>query len=234
MKKLAIISGASKGIGKATAKKFLDEGWQIINLSRTRCDIENAISLPVDLASDDLREYLRTELQTYLHDKDQISVIHNACAYYPGNIGMANLEDLHVSWKVNILAPVIINQLVIPFMKKNSSILYVGSTLSEMAVPNCMPYVVSKHALVGLMRSTCQDLSDKSIHTSCICPGFTETETLMTHLKAGQRDVSEITDKIIMKRLIHPDEIANFIFYGANQPIVNGSVMHVNLGSINN
>lgn len=234
MKKLAIITGASKGIGKATAKKFFDEDWQVINLSRTPCDIDGVVNVTVDLANDNLKNYLEDFLSQYLINRVQICLIHNACAYYPGSVGEENFKDLEITWKVNVLAPAIINNLLIPYMNKNSSILYIGSTLSEMAVPNCMPYVVSKHAVLGLMRSTCQDLNGREIHTCCICPGFTETETLIAHLNGGNRDVSEITDKVIMKRLIQPKEIADFVFYTANQPIINGSVLHANLGSINN
>lgn len=233
MKKLAIITGASKGIGKATAQKFSDSDWQVINLSRTPCDIESIINVTTELASNDLKINLENSLSKFLINKEQICLIHNACAYYSGSVGEENFEELEISWKVNILAPAIINNILIPYMKKNSSILYIGSTLSEKAVSNCMPYVVSKHAVLGLMRSTCQDLSGRGIHTCCICPGFTETEMLMTHLNEGQRQVNDITNMITMKRLIQPEEIANFVFYTANQPIINGSVLHSNLGLIN-
>ena len=43
-------------------------------------------------------------------------------------------------------------------------------------MPHSFSYVVSKHALVGMMRATCQDLAGREIHTACICPGFTDTE----------------------------------------------------------
>jgi NAD(P)-dependent dehydrogenase (short-subunit alcohol dehydrogenase family) len=127
---------------------------------------------------------------------------------------------------------VIINQIVLPFMQNNSSILYIGSTLSEKAIANCVPYVVTKHAILGLMRSTCQDVSKKGVHTCCICPGFTDTETLQAHMSSSKRNIHEIIEKILIKRLIKPEEIANIIFTCANQQILNGSVMHVNLGSI--
>lgn len=234
MKKLAVITGASKGIGKETAKKFTDENWDVINLSRTLCDNEKVVSLAIDLANDNLKEKLKDFFGQFLNKRIQICLVHNACSYFSGSVGNENLNDLHVAWKVNILAPIIINQLLIPYMKSQSSILYIGSTLSEIAVPGCMSYVISKHALLGLMRSTCQDLSGRGIHTCCICPGFTETEMLTDHLNAGKRDINVITDKILMKRLIQPREIADFIFYSANQPILNGAVLHANLGSINN
>jgi 3-oxoacyl-[acyl-carrier protein] reductase len=67
-------------------------------------------------------------------------------------------------------------------MGPGSSVLYVGSTLSEKAVPGSFSYVVSKHAQLGMMRATCQDLMGTGIHTAMVCPGFTDTEMLRNHL----------------------------------------------------
>ena len=78
------------------------------------------------------------------------------------------------------------------------SIIYIGSTLSEKGVANSCSYVTSKHAVVGLMRSTTQDLVGKGIHTACICPGFTDTEMLKNHVGGSK----EILVKLPMASLL--------------------------------
>ncbi len=91
-------------------------------------------------------------------------------------------DSLRQVLETNVVAINSINQRLLPLLPRSSSVLYVGSTLSEKAVPNSFSYVVSKHAQLGMMRATCQDLMGSGLHTALICPGFTDTEMLRTHL----------------------------------------------------
>ncbi len=127
-----------------------------------------------------------------------------------------------------MVAPNTLNYFAIPYMKRGSSIIYVGSTLAEKAVPGTYTYVVSKHALIGMMRSTCQDLAGQEIHTACVCPGFTDTEMLREHVPAEAMD--GIRAMSAYGRLSDPDEIAETIFWAATNPVINGAVLHANLG----
>jgi NAD(P)-dependent dehydrogenase (short-subunit alcohol dehydrogenase family) len=115
-------------------------------------------------------------------------------------------------------------------MKPGSAIIYVGSTLSEKAVPGSYTYVTTKHAMVGMMRATCQDLAGRDIHTACICPGFTDTEMLRQHVQEEFMDLVRATSTF--NRLIHPEEIAETIFWAATNPVINGAVVHANLGQV--
>jgi 3-oxoacyl-[acyl-carrier protein] reductase len=116
-------------------------------------------------------------------------------------------------------------------MNTRSSIIYVGSTLSEMAVAGRAAYVVSKHALVGMMRVTCQDLQGKGITTCCVCPGFVNTAMLTDQVERSVLD-EVIKAKVTAGRLIDPAEIADLIYFCAEHPVINGSVLHANLGQI--
>ena len=115
-------------------------------------------------------------------------------------------------------------------MAVGSSILYVGSTLGEKAVPGSFSYVTSKHATIGMMRATCQDLAGSGVHTACINPGFTDTEMLRDHIPADV--MPEIAQMSAYGRLIDPAEIASALFFAAHNPVINGSVINANLGQI--
>lgn len=117
-------------------------------------------------------------------------------------------------------------------MPHGSSLIYIGSTLSEKAVANSFSYVTSKHALVGMMRASCQDLKGKQIHTCCICPGFTDTEMLRTHVGDDSAVLEFIASLNTFNRMIEPKEIAEFIIWAHHNPVINGSVLHANLGQI--
>jgi NAD(P)-dependent dehydrogenase (short-subunit alcohol dehydrogenase family) len=229
MTKCLIITGGSRGIGEQTIKLFAKNNWRVINLSRTPCDIENVKNIPADLSNLHLSDQQIADIESELKQADQISIVHNAAAYRSDNIKNLTTETLHEVLNINLYAAVSLNHLCLPFMQKGSSIIYIGSTLSEQAVPNRASYVISKHAIIGLMRSTCQDLSENQIHTCCICPGIVDTKMVTENVNLEMLN-NFIQEKVIMKRLIKPEEIADLILYCVDHPIINGSVLHANLG----
>jgi 3-oxoacyl-[acyl-carrier protein] reductase len=232
MKNFVIITGASRGIGKETAKLFLDSDWSVINLSRSPCDLPNIINIPVDLSVPNWADAIEPFLLKSIINPGKISLVHNAALAKNDSICDVPQEAFQKVLAVNVLAPVKLNQMLLPLMLPGSSIVYIGSTLSEKAIKNAASYVVTKHALVGLMRSTCQDLVGTGIHTVCICPGFTDTEMLREHFYHDQNLIEAAQNRVSAKRLIRPVEIAEFVWFCANHEVINGSVLHAHLGQI--
>jgi len=228
--KLLVITGASSGIGLACAQAFLADGYRVVNLSRRPCPNTAVKSIACDLAQPDFGAALAGELATELAGASHISVVHNASLLANDKIGETSSADLRHIYEINLIAPNTLNNLLIKHMGKASSILYIGSTLSEKAVPNSYSYVTSKHATVGMMRSTCQDLAGGTIHTACICPGFTDTQMLREHVPADAMDF--VAGMSAFKRLIEPEEIAATVLFAANNPVINGAVLHANLGQV--
>jgi len=230
LKKFLIITGGSSGIGFATAKLFQDNGFNIINLSRSKINLNDAVHIEVDLSRSNWQESLESIFQETLSSVDQICLVHNASKMQSDNVESTDPDSLREVLEVNLVGPSILNKITIPYMKKGSSILYVGSTLSEKAVPQMSSYVMTKHGMIGLMRSTCQDLFGRFIHTACICPGATETEMLVEYVQGNQEALKIMASTLSENRLISSEEIASTIFFCANNSVINGSVIHANLG----
>ncbi len=230
MKKFLIITGGSSGIGFASAKLFQDNGFNIINLSRSKINLDDAVHIEVDLSRSNWQESLESIFQETLSSADQICLVHNASKMQSDNVESIDPDSLREVLEVNLVGPSILNKITIPYMKKGSSILYVGSTLSEKAVPQMSSYVMTKHGMIGLMRSTCQDLFGRFIHTACICPGATETEMLVEYVQGNQEALKIMASTLSENRLISSEEIASTIFFCANNSVINGSVIHANLG----
>jgi len=230
LKKFLIITGGSSGIGFATAKLFQDNGFNIINLSRSKINLDDAVHIEVDLSRSNWQESLESIFQETLSSVDQICLVHNASKMQSDNVESTDPDSLREVLEVNLVGPSILNKITIPYMKKGSSILYVGSTLSEKAVPHMSSYVMTKHGMIGLMRSTCQDLFGRFIHTACICPGATETEMLVEYVQGNQEALKIMASTLSENRLISSEEIASTIFFCANNSVINGSVIHANLG----
>ena len=231
-KKVLVITGASKGIGRSTASIFLQSGYKVINLSRSNPNLDNIIHISADFSDSDWPSKIKEELEGHLDSSKSISLIHSAGLLLKDSIEDVSSENFMRVLQVNIISATQLNQILLPFMANGSSIIYIGSTLSEKGVANSCSYVTSKHAVVGLMRSTTQDLVGKGIHTTCICPGFTDTEMLKNHVGGSKEILREISTGIAFNRLVNPEEIAKTLFFAAENPVLNGSIIHANLGQI--
>lgn len=229
--KTLIITGASKGIGFQTALKFLEDGYRVINVSRTAAPDDRIENHAIDLSYSDAEEQLN-ELMDLLIGEGEICLVHNAAKMINDTARDASTDGLQELLTLNVVAPHILNQSVLKFMAPGSSIIYIGSTLSEKAVANTFSYVTSKHAIVGMMRATCQDLASTGIHTACVCPGFTDTEMLRTHVGEDAEILKSIAALSTFNRLVEPSEIASAIHFAAKNPVINGAVLHTNLGQI--
>ena len=157
-------------------------------------------------------------------------LIHNASRLTNDTADDTPSDDLRAVLEVNVVGINSLNRLVVPTMGTGSCILFVASTLAEKAVPGSYSYVLTKHAQVGMMRALCQDLAGTGIHTACICPGFTDTEMLRAHVPPEAMDA--VRGMSAFNRLIDPGEIAGTLFWAATAPVINGSVVHANLGQI--
>ena len=177
MSRLAIITGASTGIGSATALRLADAGWRVINLSRRPCPVPSVESLPVDLAQP-LPDDVTAALVAACRDSERTAVVHCAGLLASDSALDVDAAALSRSLQINVVASAALNRSLIEHLAPGSAIIFVGSTLGDKAVPGTLSYVTSKHAVNGLMRATCQDLAGREVHTAVVSPGFTDTAML--------------------------------------------------------
>ena len=120
-----------------------------------------------DLADPDAVDRIAPTLQAKTQRASRLCLVHNA-AQLAHDVQEVQAQALRQVYEINLIAPTVLNRLLLPGMQPGSSIIYIGSTLGEKAVPGSFSYVTSKHASIGMMRATCQDLAGSGIHTACI------------------------------------------------------------------
>lgn len=235
MNPLAILTGASSGIGAAAAEQFIDQGYSVINISRRDCPVSGVETLHTDLADTasltGTCDTLTARLQAQ-NGAAPVCLVHNASLMLKDRCDTTEDSALIEAISVNVLSINTLNRSLLTAMPQGSSVLYVGSTLSEKAVAGAFSYIVSKHAQLGMMRATCQDLMGRGIHTALICPGFTDTSMLRQHVGNDEGVLESLGAMNSFGRLVSPIEIAELILWVHQHPVVNGSVMHGNLGQI--
>lgn len=234
MAAIAILTGASSGIGAAVARRFVDHGDTVINISRRQCPVAGVETLATDFADEQSVANTCEQLVERLaaHEGTPVCLVHNAALMLKDRCDSTEDDDLRQVLAVNVVGINALNRALLPGMPRDSSVLYVGSTLSEKAVAGAFSYIVSKHAQLGMMRATCQDLMGRGIHTALICPGFTDTTMLRQHVGHDEGVLDQLGTMNSFGRLVAPDEIADMIFWAHHNPVINGSVMHGNLGQV--
>ena len=232
MNKTLVVTGASKGIGLASARLFQSNGYSVINLSRSSCELENVTNINLDMSNEAWLKPNANQILNAVGEPDQLVLLHNAAMMTKDTVSSLDGDVLRQVLQLNVVAAAELNTLLTPKMKPGSSILYISSTLGRKAVANTHAYVISKHAVIGQMRASCQDLAGSMIHTAAVCPGFTETEMLKEHLGANPDIYEQITAGIAHRRLAQPQEIADTLLFCAHNPVINGAILDANLGQI--
>jgi NAD(P)-dependent dehydrogenase (short-subunit alcohol dehydrogenase family) len=226
----AIITGASVGIGRATAHGFAERGYRVFNLSRRSCPLQGIHNIGCDLSVEAELQSACEALLPTIAESDSVALVHNASQMLKDSATDCDSDSLRQVLETNVVAINSINQRLLGALPAGSSVLYVGSTLSEKAVPGAFSYVVTKHAQLGIMRATCQDLMGSGVHTALVCPGFTDTEMLRSHIGHDEEVLSAIAGLNSFGRLIAPEEIAGLLLWAHDNPVINGAVLHANLG----
>lgn len=235
---LLIVTGGGSGIGAAVARRAAQEGWAVLNLSRSgmreplspeeRARIE---SVQVDLVRDwrqSALAFTQTTLKRHTRLARRIVLVHNAAFSFNDTTQAPRIAEMSALLELSTLIPARLNELVIPRMQRGSSIIYVGSTLSHRGVSGSLSYVTAKHALLGLARATAKDLYGTGIHALCVCPGPTDTP-MLSGLYGEERH--RMFEPLMSEgRLATPEEIARVVLFAAKSPQMNGALIDAAFG----
>jgi 3-oxoacyl-[acyl-carrier protein] reductase len=232
--RMAVVTGASSGIGREVARLLSVSGWEVHNVSRRACCVpgvkNHVFDLSVPQQAHEAAQSLLAEVATSSAPRT-MTVVHNASTHFEDRVMASDPAHMAEALNVSVVAPSILNGALARHMSTGSSIIFVGSTLSEKAVAGRLSYVTAKHATVGLMRSSTQDLFGTGIHTACVCPGFTDTPMLQKAMsKAPEEAAAFVSNFVSIGRLLTAEEIAQVILFAIGNPGVNGSVIHANGG----
>lgn len=196
---IAIITGASSGLGKEFAKQFddkhLDEIWIIARREDRLKDLQTSLNTPVRVFAFDL--LLPSSFDVFKHllqqDNPNIKYLVNAAGFGAfGNCAL-ELETINQMIDLNIKALVNMTYLSIPYMHLGSHIIQLGSASAFTPLKNLNVYASTKAFVLHFSTALYQELKNKGIHVSVICPSWVKTEFLE---KANYREEPH-TPKII-------------------------------------
>jgi NAD(P)-dependent dehydrogenase (short-subunit alcohol dehydrogenase family) len=219
--KVAIITGAASGIGKATAKLFAEHGAKVVVAdidkdggSQAVTQIQNGGNAAIFVETDvtlkvDTEKMVAQTVETY----GKLDILFNN-AGIAMRLPVAELpeEDWHRCLDVNLTGVFLCAKAAIPAMLKNGcgSIINMSSIYGVVGADVRAAYVASKGGVTNLTRGMALDYAENNIRVNCICPGFVETPLVAGVIKTPE-EYQALADKHPMCRLGQPEEIA----YGA-------------------
>lgn len=188
---VAVITGGSRGIGKAVAHELVSLGYQVELVARTEKNLEAAQRELIEahgldagkspgINAIDVSEVgaIRKAVQDIAERRGRIDLLFNGAGIsIPGTFDL-DADTFTRLFEVNLRAPFVFMQEVIPYMEKQGGgrIINVASRNGKVAVANLGCYSASKFGLMGLSESAFRDLSAKGIAITTICPGWVNTD----------------------------------------------------------
>jgi len=218
-----LITGASKGIGRAIADRMHAAGHLVIGIARHQ---------PGDFPGD----FVIADLSDADETADALSVIHSdhEVTHVVNNLGIANpqpiaevdFETFHRTLDLNLRTTLQVTQSCLPTMVKMGYGRVVNiSSRAALGREFRTSYSTAKSGLIGLSRSWALELAEKGITVNVVAPGLTDTDML----RANNTDIAARANQVPMKRLGDPLEIATAVefFLSEGASYVTGQVLHV-------
>ena len=223
--KVAIVTGASSGIGLATAKRFVQEGAHVYITGRRQSELDKAadeIGSRVTAVRGDVSslEDLDALYKKVATDERKIDIlVANAGFVELGFLPTVTAEHFDKTFDINARGTFFTVQKALPLMNDGSSIILVASCVHLLGIPQYTVYGAAKAALRSFARSWAAELKGRKIRVNTLSPGATDTPIIDGQFKtkeeaaAARRSFSEI---IPLGRIGRPEELASAAFFLAS------------------
>jgi 3-oxoacyl-[acyl-carrier protein] reductase len=211
MHRSIVVTGASKGIGRATAEMLATAGWHVIGIARRAPDHFPGEFLSCDLADTSATEALAKQLATR---PEVIGIVNNAGVARHEQFGDVIPNDFANLLDMNLRPALVLTQAMLPNMlaAKFGRIVNVTSLVTK-GLPYRTSYAASKAALESMTRTIAIEYAKHGITANAVAPGPTETELFRQNNPVGGAGEARYLSQVPMKRFGKPEEIAALIAF---------------------
>lgn len=232
MTKTAWITGASSGIGEATARLLAQKGYRLLISARRQDRLEKLASelntqvylLPMDLAD---RADIESALKKIPTEWQEIDVLINNAGNAHGlsSFQEASLEDLELMIDVNLKGLLILTYYVLQGMleRQKGHIINLGSIAGHEVYPKGAVYCATKHAVKALTEGIKKDVHGTPLRVCCIDPGVVHTEFSLVRFKQNQEQAKKVYEGF---EALKPEDVAEAIEFVLSRP------EHVNIAEL--
>jgi NAD(P)-dependent dehydrogenase (short-subunit alcohol dehydrogenase family) len=240
--KTALVTGGSRGIGRAIALKLAEAGAQVlVHYSSSRKEAEEVVSLVLaaggrassvgaDLSTVEGPARLAKAAREVIGDRLDI-LVNNAGVSIAATIAEQTVEEFDRMYAVNVRAPFFIVQHLLPILGKGASVIFTTSLASRAVVGNLSAYASTKGATDTLVRHFAAALGPRDVRVNAVAPGVVDTDmSKFTKTAAGRKAALGMQ---ALQRVALPEDIAGAVVFLASSDSawVNGTTLAVDGGS---
>ncbi|MDA3814154.1 MAG: SDR family oxidoreductase [Candidatus Cloacimonetes bacterium] len=231
--KIALVTAASKGLGKAVASQLASEGANVIicsrsleSLQKAKSDIFEKLNKDVTTISCDVtnEEQIKHMINSIIQDFGTIDIlVTNAGGPPAGGFGDFNVEDYRKAVELNLLSTISLCKKAVPIMQKQKwgRIVMMTSVSVMQPIDNLILSNTARTAVIGFMKSLSNEVAKDGITVNSICPGYTKTQRVDKLAKAftdrGKGTIEDFYKKleadIPMKRIGTPFEFGQTVAF---------------------
>jgi gluconate 5-dehydrogenase len=240
--KIALVTGAYRGLGFAIATGLARAGATVVLNGRKPAELEKAaqklkaggFKAGVSIFDVTDRAAVRAGVAAIVAEHGGVDILfNNAGIQRRGPMVDFSPEDFDAVIATNLAAPFIVSQAVLPSMiaKKRGKIVHIASLMSELARPNVIPYTTAKGGVRQLTRGMAVELAPHNIQVNAIAPGYFATE-MNTALLADEQFTAWVNKRTPAGRWGNPPEIAGLAVFLASpaSDYVTGQIMFIDGG----
>lgn len=236
MSKIALVTGATRGIGKAIAEELVAKGYTVVGTATSEKGAEsisaylgkNGKGLVLNVADAESIESVLKGIKETFGDVDVL--VNNAGITRDGLLMRMKDDDWFDIIQTNLTSVYRLSKAVLrPMMKKGGRIISIGSVVGSMGNPGQTNYCAAKAGLVGFSKSLAKEVASRGITVNVVAPGFIATD-MTDELNEEQRNA--ILSQIPAGELGSPQDIAKTVAFLASDDAryINGETIHVNGG----
>lgn len=243
--KVALVTGGSRGIGRAVVKMLAQAGADVVINYRTddsaaksiKEEIEKlgvrALAIKADVAS---QVQVDQMLKETVEKMGQIDIfVSNAGIWEDNPIDTMTAESLKRTIDVNLYGTFYPLMATVPYMKKQKSgnIILISSTAGQRGEAFHSPYSATKSAVIGITKSLAPELADYNIRVNCVAPGWVDTDMSKPSM-ADPKTAEWVLSFIPLNRIGTPEELAGPVLFLASDlsTFITGEILNVNGGAV--
>lgn len=237
-RKIVLVTGASRGIGRAIAQRFADEGYFVIGTATSEKGVEaieeylgesNGIGRVLDVCDEEVIDKLFEEIDSVYGGVNVL--VNNAGITKDGLLMRMKNEDWAGVIDANLTSIYRTSRRAIRSMMKARSgrIINITSVVGQMGNAGQTNYAASKAGVEGFTRALAREIGSRGVTVNCVAPGFVETD--MTE-ELDERLINSMLDAVPLGRMAQPEEIAAAVVFLASDDAsyITGEVLAVNGG----
>lgn len=246
--RIALVTGAGRGIGRAVAERLSEQGFRVAITSRSKDELAEVaascagptLGLPADITVGAAVEQLFADVEREWGAVEVL--VANAGAGYSARVEKTGDADWQRMLDLNLTAPFRCLRRAIPAMRAAGAgrIVVVASVAARVGEPYIAAYTASKHGVLGLVRSAAAELASTGVTVNAVCPGYVDTSmtaaTIDGIVAASGRTADQARDALERKqpigRLITPDEVAAAVWFCIENGAVTGQAINVDGGAV--